>query len=344
MFTKILYSIVISIIIFIVIGFLLPRQVHVERSIEINKPSSTIFILLNDFDSFESWSPWAERDPDTVFEYSGPESGVGARMDWSGDPRLVGTGWQEIIESRPYSLVRMHLDFEQQGEAQAYFQIDRSGSGSLLTWGFDTDLVEGQGIFGGLLARYFGLFFDKWIGTDYELGLANFKRFVESLPSSDFIAVELDIVDPQAMDILYVSSNSSRDSTDIAASLTTAYREITTFMADSGIERVSQPMTITRAWDESGFEFDAAIPVNMLPAELSGNVQAGQSPAGRAVRLVHRGPYDQMGPSYEKLAAYMAAHGLKEGRISWEHYISDPGVTPVEDVITHIYFLIDDES
>jgi effector-binding domain-containing protein len=48
-----------------------------------------------------------------------------------------------------------------------------------------------------------------------------------------------------------------------------------------------------------------------------------------------------MMPTYEKLAAYMGAHGLREGPVSWEQYISDPGVTPSDELITHIYFLID---
>ena len=51
-----------------------------------------------------------------------------------------------------------------------------------------------------------------------------------------------------------------------------------------------------------------------------------------------------MTPSYEKLAAYMAVHGLKEGRVSWEHYISQPEQTPATEIVTHIYFLIADDQ
>jgi effector-binding domain-containing protein len=47
-----------------------------------------------------------------------------------------------------------------------------------------------------------------------------------------------------------------------------------------------------------------------------------------------------MTPSYEKLAAYMAAHGLREGSVSWEHYVADPVQTLPEELITHIYFQI----
>ena len=341
MFIKIFYTVVIALVIFIVTGLFLPRTVHVERSIEIDRPDSTLFTLLNSFATFSTWSPWSERDPSIIHQYSGPASGTGARMNWSGDPRLSGSGWQEIIESKPSSLVRMQLDFDQQGRANSYFQIDPSASGALVTWGFDTNLVEGQGFFGSLLARYFGLFFDRWIGTDYEQGLVRLKAFAESLPATDFSGLEVDIVEAEPVDILYIVTDSRSEAGGVAASLAIAYQEITSFMAEHSIEIQAQPMAITRSWDARDYEFDAAIPVLTTDVELSGNVRAGKSPSGRAVRVVHRGPYDRMSPSYEKLSAYMAVHGLKEGRVSWEHYISDPGQTPADEIITHIYFLIE---
>ena len=341
MFTKVFYTVVIAIVIFVTTGIFLPRTVHVERSIEIDRPDSTLFTLLNSFATFSTWSPWSERDPSIIYQYSGPASGTGARMNWSGDPRLSGSGWQEIIESKPSSLVRMQLDFEQQGRANSYFQIDSSASGALVTWGFDTNLVEGQGFFGSLLARYFGLFFDRWIGTDYQQGLVRLKAFAESLPATDFSGLEVEIVEAEPLDILYIVTDSSSEAGGVAASLAIAYQEITSFIAEHSIEIQAQPMAITRSWDARDYEFDAAIPVLTTDVELSGNVRAGKSPAGRAVRVVHRGPYDRMSPSYEKLSAYMAVHGLKEGRVSWEHYISDPGQTPADEIITHIYFLIE---
>jgi effector-binding domain-containing protein len=287
-------------------------------------------------------------------------------LSWSGDPRLVGTGWQEITESRPHSLVRMHLDFDQQGVGASYFRIEQTAAGTHLTWGFDTDLLEGQGWFGGLLARYFGLFFDKWIGTDYELGLARLKAHLESLPPADFSDLEVEILEVEPVDILYVVSEAAPDSSDITASMAAAYQEITAYMAERGIEMAAQPMTITRIGEEGRYEVEAAIPVTLpeaapaaaaepqaatSEAQASGaapapasRVRVGQSPAGRAVRVVHRGPYESMGPTYEKLAAWIGAHALEEGRVSWEQYISDPGATPEAELVTHIYFRIGDEG
>jgi hypothetical protein len=256
--------------------------VHIERSIDIPRPAATVFTVLNSYRSFAAWSPWAQRDPDAVYEFSGPASGPGARLSWHGDPRLVGTGWQEIIESRPHSLVRMRLDFDQQGVAQSYFQIAATETGTHLTWGFDTDLLEGQGWIGGLLARYFGLFFDKWIGTDYELGLTRLRAYLESLPPADFSDLEVEIVEVEAVDILYIASDAGPASADITASLAAAYQEISAYIAEQGIEVAAQPMAITRIGEQGRYEVEAAIPVT-----LPENMPTARQEAASCVAYLH---------------------------------------------------------
>lgn len=315
-----------------------------ERSVDVDRPASTVFALVNGYDTIKTWSPWASRDPWAVYTLSGPANGVGARLEWDGDPRLSGKGWQEITESVPYSLVRMQLKFAQQGMATAYFSIQDQGGSSTLTWGFDADLTKDQSLAGGMVAQYFGLLFDRWIGGDYEIGLANIKALAESLPNVDFSGLEAEVVDAAPMDILFIQSDSSQDPVDLAGTLASAYQEITSFMAENDIQLAAQPMTITRAWSENGYAFDAAIPVVMKDVILTGNIQAGQSPSGPAVRVIHRGPYDRMMPTYEKLSAYMAANGLREGTVSWEHYISDPGKTPGNELVTYIYFQIESDA
>ncbi len=130
-----------------------------------------------------------------------------------------------------------------------------------------------------------------------------------------------------AQNILFVTTSSSQDPADIAMAMSEAYSEISAFMNRNGVSMSGQPMAITRAWEEGSYQFDAAIPVDHIPPELTGNIKSGLSPEGPAVRAVHHGAYDQMMPTYAKLAAYISAHGLQQGLVSWEHYISDPGST-----------------
>jgi effector-binding domain-containing protein len=340
MFKKILYSIVITIFTLLVAGMFLPSEVHVERSIPIQRSAATVFTVLNSYRHFPSWSPWADRDPAMETGISGPERGVGARMSWRGDARLVGSGWQEIIESKPHELVRIRLEFDQQGAANAYYAIEPTANGVQVTWGFDTNLLEGQSWFRGLLARYFGLFFDRWIGADYELGLARLKVLVENMPAVDFADLDAELIEAGSHDILYVSTTHTGDPVDTSPDLAAAYREITAFMALHGIERAAQPMAITRDGGIGRYELEAAIPVVLKDVEPSGRVRSGQSPAGRALRVTHHGPYQDLELSYQKLAAWAAAHGIATGPVSWEHYISDPGETLPENLITHIYVLL----
>ena len=343
MFKKLLYAVVIILVIFITVGLFLPRQIHIERSSRIDRPATLVFALLNSYASFNSWSPWAARDPSAVYSGSGPEHGVGASLSWSGDPRLTGSGQQEIIESRPHSLVRIRFQFDNQGEANMEYRLEEQAGITQVTWSFDTDVTAGQSFFGSIMARYFGLFFDRWLGTDYEQGLANLKRLAESLPAADFSDLEVEVLEVAPQTMLFIPSISSQAPGDIAMALADAYREITSFIARHELRMSAQPMAISRAWDESGYSFDAAIPVESAEVLPEGNVQIGQSPSGRVLRVIHRGAYDQMMPTYEKISAYMGAHGIEDAGVSWEQYISDPGNTRTEDLITHIYFLLKPE-
>lgn len=337
---KLLLFFVLLAVAFVVGGLFLPRQIHVERSIAVNRPATTVFTLLNGFHVFDRWSPWARLDPNAEYRLSGPATGVGARLDWDGDPALVGTGSQVITLSEPYERIEMHLDFGPQGVADTWFDIRGDQLGSRVTWGFDTDVTEGQGMLGGLLGRYFGLFLDRWVGGDYEQGLAQFKAFAESLPAQEFSGADIELLDLQPQTIQYVSGSSSPDGADIAEALATAYGQVMDFISLEGIEVTGAPLAVTRSLSDDRYQFDAAIPVDEGAVDPTGVVKLGHLPTGRAARIVHVGPYADTPRSYAQLSAWLAAHGLPQGEVSWEHYISDPGETPDAELITHIYVSI----
>jgi effector-binding domain-containing protein len=346
MLNKIILAGLVIVTIFVGGGVLLPQNYHVERSIVIARPASVIFAVLNSYQNFNQWSPWASRDPNAVYQMSGPEAGTGARLSWKGEPRTVGEGWQQISGSIPVDRIDIEMDFGEQGTAQSFFKLTPTGTEAApsteVIWGFDTDVTKGKSLFGAMLGRYFGLFLNRWIGADYEQGLSSLKIYAEALPAADFEGSNIEIVFVEPVEILFVSGSSSQAANDIAAALAAAFGEIIAFMGANDIQLAGQPMAITHGWDENGYQFDAALPVNRLPESLSGNIQSGLSPSGQSVKYNHIGPYDQMLSAYEELASYMAANGLQEGEVSWEHYISNPGDTPEEEIITHIYFLIGD--
>jgi len=166
--------ILVFLVLLVLAGFLFPRQITLERSVYITKPPQAVFPYVNNFRNFNSWSPWYQLDPDTQYEYSGPDEGVGAKMRWRSENPNVGTGSQTITDSEPYSLVRTELDFGEQGDATAEFRLQPQGSGTNITWHFSTDMG------GGPIARWMGLLVKRMVAESYQQGLEQLKTLMES--------------------------------------------------------------------------------------------------------------------------------------------------------------------
>ena len=158
-------------------GFLLPSTVHVERDIVVNAPPSKIYALISDFEAWDAWSPWAKLDPNAEMTITG--SGLGQTMAWSSDNPQVGKGSQEIIALVPPNLVKTHLDFGDQGMANATFNLVPENGETQVIWSLDTDMREGVPVLKQPISTYFGFFMDSMVGKDYEVGLQNLKTLLE---------------------------------------------------------------------------------------------------------------------------------------------------------------------
>ncbi|MDQ2089632.1 SRPBCC family protein [Marimonas arenosa] len=158
----------------VALAYLLPRQVDVSRAITINATPDEVFPLVNSLREAAKWSPWLALDPDVRLAWSGPDNGIGNRLDWRSDHPKVGSGTQIITESVAGKRVTTDLDFGQMGGAQADYTLEPAGTGTLITWHFTTDLGMNP------LRRWLGLMMDRWVGTDFERGLADLKRMAEA--------------------------------------------------------------------------------------------------------------------------------------------------------------------
>jgi effector-binding domain-containing protein/uncharacterized protein YndB with AHSA1/START domain len=331
---RILIGLVVVIVVLAGIGLMLPRNARLERSTVIEAPAATVFTLLNSYKRFNEWSPWADLDPNTKYAYEGPTTGVGAKMSWEGDPKKVGAGSQEIVESRPFELVRNKLNFGPQGEADAAFTLAPEGGGTRLTWGFETDLGMNP------VSRYMGLAFDSMLGPHYEKGLAALKKLAESLPKADFSDLQVEVIEVSPAPVAYVSATCGKEEQEIAKTIGDSYAQVALFLTKNRLKQVSPPLTINTKWDDTGYGFDAAIPIDRMPDKEipSGSpVQVKQTYGGKALKVVHKGAYRGMPQTYEKLMAYSAAHGYEKADHPWDEYVSDPGNTPEPDLITNVY-------
>ncbi len=162
---------------FLIIAALLPSSYRVERSVEIDKPADVIYPQVAGLKNWENWDPWTKMEPDAPREYLGADMGAGA--GWSWDGKKIGTGSLEIIKAEPNRSLRTHLKFTdpQPMESNGVWQFDEKNGSTRVTWAM-------QGTLGWPVERYFGLGMDAMLGPDFEKGLENLKKHVESLPDT----------------------------------------------------------------------------------------------------------------------------------------------------------------
>ncbi len=171
---KWILGIVVALAIIVVGGaYLLPREVTVARSVEIDAEAEKVFPHVNSLKASQAWSPWLGIDPDIQTMFSGPDEGVGSKLDWVSEHPQVGNGSQEIVESEANARVATALDFGEMGTAKAEFLLAGSGAGTAVTWTLVADMGNNP------IGRWMGLMMDGMVGADYEKGLANLKTLVE---------------------------------------------------------------------------------------------------------------------------------------------------------------------
>jgi len=160
------------IVVFLGGGYVLPGEAVVQRQIVIAAAPEKVFAVVGNLKRFNEWSPWAELDPNAQYTFEGPETGVGQKMSWTSHNADVGSGSQTITAFEANKRMAMELDFGNMGKSVASIELAPVNGGTGVTWGFKAELK-------GAMERWFGLLFDRWIGADYEKGLAKLKVLVE---------------------------------------------------------------------------------------------------------------------------------------------------------------------
>lgn len=155
-----------ALIVLLIYGSFMPKQISVEERITIQTSPETIFNHVSDFEKFIKWSPWSEKDPTMKHFFTGEKQTVGSRYSWEGN-RKVGKGYMEITALTPYKKVEMDLNFGPQGIAKCSFIIESNGDNTQLTWSFKSDLGSNP------ILRVMAKMMDKFIRNDFRKGLAN---------------------------------------------------------------------------------------------------------------------------------------------------------------------------
>jgi effector-binding domain-containing protein len=142
-----------------------------------------------------------------------------------------------------------------------------------------------------------------------------------------------------AKPIIYVKGSGTWDKA--FETITAAFKKIDAYLDKEGIKTNGLPMTIFTATDDTGFEYEAAVPIAEAPKNPPhGDMAVGQSPEGTALKFVHRGSYDDLDNTYEAITNYLDDKKLEAKDMFIEEYVTDPVKADAGKLVINVYVLI----
>ena len=176
MILKILIVIVIIMAIPFVVAIFTKKEYHVEKTVTINRPKSTVFDYICLLKNQDSFSVWAMMDPQMKKYFRGTDGNPGFVSGWESKNKKVGKGEQEIKKVTNGERIDYEIRFIEPfaGIALASMQTDSlSPDETRVKWQFDSRMKYPMNI------MLFFMNMDKMVGNDLAKGLVNLKQVLE---------------------------------------------------------------------------------------------------------------------------------------------------------------------
>jgi effector-binding domain-containing protein len=123
--------------------------------------------------------------------------------------------------------------------------------------------------------------------------------------------------------------------------ISSSFKKLKTYVDKEGLKTDGLPMTIFTATDDTGFTYQAAIPIAEAPKNPPrGDIALGQTPNGQALKFVHRGSYDALDNTYEAITNYLDDKRIEAQDMFIEEYVTDPATTDANKLVVNVYVLV----
>ncbi|MBJ7574625.1 SRPBCC family protein [Luteimonas sp. MC1828] len=312
---ELLISIAIVAVLFVIVGVLLPSSRHLSESVETNRKLSIVYDTLNSFRRFDDWHPLALGN--VKLNRSGPDSGVGARIDYKSE---VASGSWEIVESDEDQRVVYAIQDEKRGnDKRSEFSLKPTGRNNR-----NVEITQTYDVKYGwdLLGRYAGLYVSRNIGDSIKLGLGRLSNMLASVPNIDYRAQDvrlsnLEFVDVPAEHLLVVNAGAVERNNEIIKTSMKANAEwIKRTMDANGLVAAGPLRIVSTEFARDTYTFDVVQPVRRRAAGAAASAPAAAADAAAADQAAAAEPVE----AAPAVAATEALEGLNlMGPVSYVH-------------------------
>lgn len=139
-----------------------------------------------------------------------------------------------------------------------------------------------------------------------------------------------------AKTVVMLKGNANWDSA--FETITASLKTLGEALDKQGVKPAAAPLIVYTSTDDTGFTFQAEIPVDEAPkSSLGKDITVGKSPEGKALKFVHRGSYDNMDNTYEAITNHLDEKKLEAKDSFIEEYVTDPLKTAEDKLVINVY-------
>lgn len=308
----------------LIVSFLLPSGVHVERSVMVRTTSSKAFKKLADVTSWKTWSPWFQADTSIQWTQVGTSGQPGHGFNWKSSKEDLGEGSVIFTGLYPDTLLATETTFGKMGITTMNFHIRPQGEEVQIIWEMESkgDKVP---LWIQPLARYFYLFMDRMAGPDFEHGLANLKTALESDPTlyiGDFEGEYRDFPE-----ITFIGIREWVQDTAAGHWMSSKFSQLNDVLKSKSLIPIGVPFTIHYAASNGKADLEAAYTIATPANSLEGFHQGTIGPM-HALVVKNFGSYQQLPAVYSQAFQFISQNGKRLTGPPVEYYFTDPVIQP----------------
>lgn len=301
-------------LLFLILGIFMPKDLVVEKSKTINAPANYLYNIVNDFKTNPDWNPWVQEDPDMKLSYGTKTQGTGATYSWSSEK--MGNGKVAYTSTEQDKAINALLEFE--GMSPSTYGLTFTPEGNNRTkviWTMNTRM--------GFPYNVFGPFFKYTIKKSYKKGLDNLEVLAKVRMNEgkyDGYTIKETMLEERK----YIMSRSEVAVADIQKFYTQNLGAIFKKVQDEGLTMNGMPCGLFYKYDalEGQADMAAAIPVSTTK-DIQG-LNSVTLPKQQALQVEYYGDYANLQNAHRAMASYMRDRNLLSNPPMIEEYVTDP--------------------
>lgn len=336
-FKYILFLILIAVIGTAIYVAVQPNSFKVTRTRTIKAPSAVIYNNIIDYKNWESWSSWAEKDPEMKITLSEKSKGIDGSYSWEDKD---GIGTMKTTDAVLNKSVQQEMQFADFPISDVNWTLKANEDGSTdVTWSISGNNLPFS--FKAFAAFTGGM--EKQIGPHYERSLEKLDSLV--VASMKVYNVTVNGITNHSGGY-YLYNTTSCKINELASKMTEMMPKIDEYVMKNNITMAGAPFTNYHKWDmeNNAVIFSCCVPTTEKVITADSDILTGQLQPFKAVKTTLKGDYTNLQEAWEAADKYIKENGLEqiETGPTIETYISDPMLTPnPADWITEIYIAVE---